>query len=59
VVLEWKATRRFARLSDALQEIVDARVWAGIHFRTADLQGAQIGKRVADWLRSHEFRPAR
>ena len=33
-------TRGFNRLSDVLHEIIDARVWAGIHFRTADVQGA-------------------
>ena len=34
----------------ALKEIIDARVWGGIHFRTADVQGAVIGKKVAHWL---------
>ena len=36
-------TRPFTRLSDALQENINARVWAGIHFRTADLQGVKLG----------------
>jgi hypothetical protein len=49
--------RHFERFSDALQEIVDARVWGGIHFRTADEQGAVIGKKVAHWLRAHFFKP--
>lgn len=39
--------RHFDRLSLALKEIVDARVWGGIHFRNADVQGAVIGKKVA------------
>ena len=30
----------FDRFSNVLQEIIDARVWGGIHFRTADEQGA-------------------
>ena len=34
-------TRTFHRFSDALQENIDARVWAGIHFRTADVAGSQ------------------
>jgi hypothetical protein len=49
--------RHFDRFSDALQEIVDARVWGGIHFRTADVQGAVIGKKVARWLDHHYFGP--
>ena len=50
-------TRHFDRLSDALQEIVDARVWGGIHFRNADEQGAQLGREVARYLRHHHFQP--
>ena len=41
------------------KEIIDARVWGGIHFRTADVQGAVIGKKVAHWLRKHYFQPVR
>jgi hypothetical protein len=39
--------RHFDRFSDALKEVIDARVWGGIHFRNADVQGAVIGKKVA------------
>jgi hypothetical protein len=49
--------RRFERFSEALQEIIDARVWSGIHFRTADVQGAVLGKKVAHWLDRHYFQP--
>jgi hypothetical protein len=48
--------RSFSRFSDALDEIIDARVWAGIHFRTADVQGAGLGKTVAHYLEKHYFR---
>jgi hypothetical protein len=51
------ASRSFDRLSDALKEIIDARVWGGIHFRTADMQGAVLGKRVAHYLQKHYFQP--
>jgi hypothetical protein len=49
--------RHFERFSDALKEVVDARVWGGIHFRTADTLGAVIGKKVAKWERTHFFQP--
>ena len=52
-----RTTRSFERLSDALKEVIDARVWGGIHFRTADVQGAVLGKKVAHYLRQHYFRP--
>ena len=50
--------RAFDRFSDALKEVIDARVWGGIHFRTADVQGAVLGKKVAHWLTKHYFQPA-
>jgi hypothetical protein len=50
-------TRSFDRFSDILSEVIDARVWAGIHFRTADVQGAVLGNKVAHYLRRHYFQP--
>jgi hypothetical protein len=51
--------RSFDRFSDILKEVIDARVWAGIHFRTADTQGAGLGKKVAHYLKKHYFQPVR
>jgi hypothetical protein len=51
------ANRSFERLSLALKEIIDARVWGGIHFRTADVQGATLGKKVARFLNANYFQP--
>jgi hypothetical protein len=52
-------TRSFCRFSDMLDEVIDARVWAGIHFRTADVQGAVLGQKVAHYLETHYFQPVR
>jgi hypothetical protein len=49
--------RHFERFSDALKEVIDARVWGGIHFRTADVQGGVIGRKVARWERKFFFQP--
>ena len=51
-------SRSFDRLSVALKEIIDVRVWSGIHFRTADVQGSVLGKKVANYLDKHYFQPA-
>ncbi len=51
--------RHFERFSLAMKEVVDARVWGGIHFRTADVQGAVMGKKVAFWLQKHYFNPVK
>jgi PAP2 superfamily len=52
-----RTTRSYNRFSAALKEVIDARVWGGIHFRTADVQGAVLGKKVARWLAKHHFQP--
>jgi hypothetical protein len=49
--------RSFDRFSGALKEIIDVRVWSGIHFRTADVQGAVLGKKVARYMDKHYFEP--
>jgi hypothetical protein len=50
-------TRSFSRFSQALKEVLNARVWGGIHFRTADVQGAVLGMKVAHYLVKHAFAP--
>jgi hypothetical protein len=50
-------TRSWQRLSDLLAENINARVWAGIHFRTADIQGAGLGRRVARYVHRHALQP--
>jgi PAP2 superfamily len=51
-------TRGFERFSVAMREIIDARVWAGIHFRTADTQGHAMGRKVAHILELNSFQPS-
>jgi hypothetical protein len=50
-------TRTFDRISATLRENIDARVWAGIHFRNSDIEGVRLGRRVADFLHQHYFQP--
>jgi hypothetical protein len=47
----------FTGFSEPLDEIEDARVWAGLHFRTADEQGRQLGENVAAYMTDHYFEP--
>jgi len=49
--------REYARFSDIVRDTIDARVYLGLHFRNADVQGAWIGKKVAQWVAGHEFAP--
>jgi hypothetical protein len=42
-------TRTFASFSQIAQEVDDARVWGGIHFRTADADGRDLGRRIGEY----------
>jgi PAP2 superfamily len=50
-------TRHFDRFSEPLDEITEARIWAGLHFRTADVQGRKLGRKVAHYMARHYFQP--
>jgi hypothetical protein len=41
------------------QDAVDARVWSGIHFRTADVVGIETGTQIGDWALDNYFQPTR
>jgi hypothetical protein len=45
----------FDRFSDLINQIIEARIWAGIHFRNADLQAANLGRAVEAWTHTHQF----
>jgi len=40
-----------------LQDVVDATVWQGIHFRTADIAAKQMGGQLAAWTLDRYFQP--
>jgi PAP2 superfamily len=48
-------TRSFRSFTDALEEVKNARVFAGIHFRTACDDGTTIGKSVAQFVLDNKF----
>jgi vanadium-dependent haloperoxidase-like protein len=50
-------TRHYEFAADLNRDVVDARVWSGIHFRTADVVGSAIGTQVGDWAMDHYFQP--
>jgi hypothetical protein len=50
-------TRSFPNFSSALEEIKNARVFAGIHFRTACNDGTALGGSVADYVLENKFQP--
>ena len=49
-------TRQWTSLSEAVQEVIDARVYSGIHFRNSDEVGARMGRQVAQFVSKHSLR---
>ena len=48
-------TRSYTSVSDAVDEIVDVRVWSGIHFRNADEASVRIARKIAKYREKHYF----
>jgi hypothetical protein len=51
-------TRHYDFAADIQQDAIDARVYSGIHFRTADEVSIVMGTQVANWALDHHFAPA-
>jgi hypothetical protein len=52
-------TRHYEFASQLNQDAIDARVWSGIHFRTADVVAIETGTQVGDWALDNYFQPTR
>ena len=48
--------RHWATLSEGVEEVIDARVYSGIHYRTSDEEGARLGRRIARFVVNHTLR---
>lgn len=48
--------RNFSNLSAALEEVIDARVFGGLHFRSACVAGQALGNAVAEYVLDHSLR---
>jgi hypothetical protein len=50
-------TRHFERANDLRAEIIDARLWGGLHYRGSSVAGEVLGRSVAKYVLKHAFRP--
>ncbi len=50
-------TRTYHRFSDAQRDMVEVRVYQGVHFRFSDTLGRTQGRAVADWTFDRFLRP--
>jgi hypothetical protein len=52
-----KPVRSYNSFSQALDEVLDARVYGGMHYRNSTHKGAILGKQVSRFVTAHFFRP--
>jgi hypothetical protein len=51
------AVRHYDTGSAVRADVVDARVWLGFHFRTADIASRDLALRLTSWALGHYFQP--
>jgi hypothetical protein len=47
----------FESTDEIIKEIIDARVYNGVHYRTSVIQGSILGHKVAQWVARYYFQP--
>ena len=48
--------RHWTTFSEGVQEVIDARIYSGFHYRTSDDVGAKLGRQVARFVFTHSLR---
>jgi hypothetical protein len=51
------AVQHFDRANDLRDQIIDARLWAGLHYHFSGVAGVILGRNVAKYDLGHAFRP--
>ena len=51
------AVRTFDTFTQPLAELILARIWAGLHYRSADVEGQRLGRNVANYGAANYFQP--
>jgi hypothetical protein len=52
-------TRSFSRLSDIVTEVINARIYDGVHYRTSGEVGAEMGRKIGEYVVQNFLKPVR
>lgn len=52
-------TRSFSKLSDIGTEIINARIYDGVHYRTSGEVGAEMGRQIGEYVMQNFLKPVR
>ena len=50
-------TRSFPSLNAVATEIGLSRIWGGLHFHSADVDGQELGRKIGDWVYERSLHP--
>lgn len=50
-------TRKFSRLSDYVNESIEARIYDGVHYRNSNEVGAAMGRKIAEYTVQNYLKP--
>ena len=50
-----ESTRHYSHFTDVVRDMIEARIYGGLHFRRADVNGAALGQSVADFVDRNFF----
>jgi hypothetical protein len=53
------AARSYSSFSQALDEVLNARIYGGMHYRNSARKGAKIGEQVSHFMTRHYFQPSK
>ena len=54
----WASVQTFSTVNDLDRQVVNARVWAGLHYRGSAVEGLELARKVARWTLQRYFQPA-
>jgi hypothetical protein len=46
----------FFQTDSMVEDVINARVYGGMHYRTSGVHGARLGRQTAEWVAEHYFR---
>ena len=49
--------RRWTTFNEGIEEVIEARIYSGMHYRTSDVVGARLGRHVGRFVVNHALRP--
>ena len=50
-------THTFHSTDEIIKEIIAARIYGGMHYRTSGVHGSVMGRKVVHWIDKHYFQP--